>query len=66
MLTPLVSTPICPRPIEVRVRLAADARVAQDVELRVAGKTVAARQEGGELVFVVDQVLDHEVIVIGR
>ena len=53
-------------PIEVRVRLAADARVARDVELRVAGKTVAARQEGGELVFVVDQVLDHEVSVIGR
>lgn len=49
-------------PVEVRLNVGARAG---SVELRVAGKSVAARSEGDSLVFTVDEVLDHEVVVIG-
>lgn len=46
-------------PVEVRVRTSAST-----VDLRVGGKAVAATREGDELVFTVDQILDHEVAVL--
>jgi hypothetical protein len=50
-------------PIEVRLQgLAAPVG---DVELRVRGKRIPTSWNRGELAFVVDQVVDHEVVVIG-
>lgn len=49
-------------PIEVRVR-AGDGAPAH-VNLRVARKSVPARREADQLVFVVDTILDHEVVEI--
>ncbi|WEK03398.1 MAG: beta-galactosidase [Candidatus Devosia phytovorans] len=46
-------------PVEVRLRTKGSS-----VDLRVAGKTVAATREGDELVFTVNEILDHEVAVI--
>ena len=48
-------------PVTVRLRTGG---TAQSVDLRVSGKAVTATREGDELVFTVDQILDHEVIVI--
>ncbi len=49
-------------PIEVRLCIAGKAP--GTVELRVSGQTVSATARGSELVFSVEQVLDHEVAVI--
>jgi hypothetical protein len=49
-------------PVEVRLR--AEGTTAQSVKLRVAGKSIPATAQGDELVFVVDQILDHEVVVV--
>jgi hypothetical protein len=51
-------------PIEVRLRATSGAKTPAEVDLRVGGKKATARQEGAELVFSVDQVFDHEVVVI--
>ena len=49
----------------VTVRLRADSGTAPvQVELRVAGTRVVAQKDGAQLVFVVDQILDHEVVVV--
>jgi hypothetical protein len=49
-------------PVEVRVR-AGDATPSH-VKLRVSGKSVPVRRDGDQLVFVVDAILDHEVVEI--
>ncbi|MBZ9937221.1 beta-galactosidase [Mesorhizobium sp. BR1-1-16] len=49
-------------PIEIRLRTG---QSASTVDLRVSGKAVPATQEGDELVFTVEKLLDHEVVVIG-
>lgn len=49
-------------PIEVRLRLGGG--TPSQVSLRVSGKSVPVRREGDQLVFVVDTVLDHEVVEI--
>ena len=51
-------------PVEVRLRLA-QRTTTPKVDLRVGGKQLAASLQGNELVFVVYQILDHEVAVIG-
>ena len=51
-------------PVEVRLRLAEGAGTPK-VDLRVGGKQATASRQGDELVFTVDQILDHEVAVIG-
>jgi hypothetical protein len=51
-------------PVEVRLPLRAGARPPAEVDLRVAGKRVPAAVHGADLVFTVEQVLDHEVAVI--
>ncbi len=48
----------------VEVRLLVGAAAPSSVKLRVDGKSVPATKQGNELVFVVDQILDHEVVVI--
>lgn len=48
-------------PVEVRVR----GVEAGEVSLRVKGTSVPARRDGDQLVFTVDEILDHEVAVIG-
>ncbi|HWJ75163.1 MAG TPA: beta-galactosidase [Kaistia sp.] len=49
-------------PIEIRLR---SGHSPSTVDLRVSGKAVAAMREGDHLVFTVEKILDHEVIVIG-
>jgi hypothetical protein len=49
-------------PVEVRLAIGAPEG---DVQLRVAGRSVPARRDGEVLVFTVDSILDHEVVVIG-
>lgn len=51
-------------PVQVRLRIAPGAKPPAEVALRVSGQLIPARVEGGELVFAVDEVLDHEVAVI--
>jgi Hypothetical glycosyl hydrolase 6 len=51
-------------PVEIRVRLQSGARAPSEAELRVSDRKVAARLDGTELVFQVDQILDHEVVVL--
>jgi hypothetical protein len=51
-------------PVTVRLRTESGAKAPDEVELRVAGTRAMARREGGDLVFEVDRVLDHEVAVI--
>lgn len=51
-------------PVEVRLRLASAVKAAAQVSLRVSGKSVATTQRGNELGFTVDQILDHEVVVV--
>jgi hypothetical protein len=48
-------------PVEVRL---ARPTVASKIDLRVAGKAVEGQYESGILTFVVDSILDHEVIVV--
>ena len=48
-------------PVEVRLAVAGKPAKA---ELRVAGKSVTGKQEGGIFSFVVDAILDHEVVVV--
>ncbi|NIF80460.1 Tat pathway signal protein [Paraburkholderia sp. Cy-641] len=54
--------PVGPVSVYVRTRQEADAPAS--VEFRVAGKTADVEQRGDFLVFQVDQILDHEVIVV--
>jgi hypothetical protein len=49
-------------PVEVRLRAGAGAP--KTVRSRVTGKSIAADKQGDELVFTIDQILDHEVIEI--
>ncbi|MDB5585749.1 MAG: Tat pathway signal protein [Devosia sp.] len=49
-------------PVEVRLRV--EGTKAPSVKLRVAGKSIPATAQGDELVFVVDEILDHEVVVV--
>ena len=51
-------------PIEVRVKCPSGDAEAKNVELRVAEQTAVARKDGGELVFTVPKIDDHEVVVI--
>lgn len=51
-------------PIEIRLRVDADVTPPAEVDLRVAGTKIPVRSSGSELVFSVDAVLDHEVVVI--
>jgi hypothetical protein len=48
-------------PVEVRLSVGS---TAAEVSLRVAGKSVPTSRDGDALIFVVDSVLDHEVVVI--
>jgi hypothetical protein len=67
----LVTTPVPGRqneliplgPVEVRLRADA-ARAPKAVTLRVADHPAEARMDGDTLVFSVDRILDHEVVVI--
>ncbi|WP_052731784.1 alpha-amylase family protein [Devosia geojensis] len=49
-------------PVEVRLSIGS---AADTVDLRVGGRSVPAVVVGDELVFTVDHILDHEVVVIG-
>ncbi len=51
-------------PITVRLRMNAGTTAPTHVDLRVSGRKIAAEMQGSELVFAVEQVLDHEVVVI--
>ena len=51
-------------PVKIRVRMKPGAKPPAEVELRVSNRRVAATASGSELVFSVDAVLDHEVVVI--
>ena len=51
-------------PVTVRLGVERGAAVPDEVELRVAGSKAKARLDGEHLVFDVDQLLDHEVVVI--
>ncbi|MDV3249723.1 beta-galactosidase [Devosia sp. BK] len=46
-------------PITVRLR-----SKGTSADLRVAGKSVAAKREGEHLIFTIEKILDHEVIVV--
>ncbi|GLQ55913.1 hypothetical protein [Devosia nitrariae] len=49
-------------PVEVRLNVKSSA---DKVDLRVAGVSIPTRRDGSALVFTVDTILDHEVVVIG-
>jgi Hypothetical glycosyl hydrolase 6 len=51
-------------PFTVRLHVDACSKAPRDVALRVSGKTVSATMNGDELIFTVDEILDHEVAVI--
>lgn len=51
-------------PIEVRLRLDAGATAPAKVSLRVRSEEVPAVQQDGELVIKIDEIHDHEVVVI--
>ena len=51
-------------PVTVRLRVPEGAVAPRQVDLRVAGARVPASLDGGELVFAVDRILDHEVAVV--
>ena len=51
-------------PVRVRIRAAFGNTAPLNVDLRVSGQRITAEMDGDELVFEVQRVLDHELVVI--
>lgn len=51
-------------PVHVRMRAALGQVAPHNVDLRVCGQRITAAMDGEELVFEVQQILDHELVVI--
>jgi len=50
--------------VRVRIRAAFGNTAPLNVDLRVSGQRITAEMDGDELVFEVQRVLDHELVVI--